>query len=105
MRTLLKRTSFSLSPLVLVVFVALQAPSVFASGSSAVGQAKTGGAAAYNQGKRVFATKVACGDCPNPNMELNKTSAQSLLSTLPELKLSEPDQEALAVYLKRRFKL
>ena len=99
------RHSLRFSQLILAFFIGLQAPALLASGSSAVGQAKTGGAAAYNQGKRIFATKVACEDCPNPNMSLNKDSAQTLLGTLPELKLSEQDQEALAVYLKRRFKL
>lgn len=88
-----------------VLLLSFQTSTLFASGSSAVGQAKTGSSASYNHGKRVFATKISCASCPQPDISLNKTSAQTLLETLPEFKLSLKDQESLQVYLKRRFKL
>ena len=76
-----------------------------ASGSSAVGSAKTGDNAIYGQGKRVFAVKVACDSCSMPGLKLNKGSAKELLQKIPEIKLSSEDAQALSFYLKRRYKL
>lgn len=91
--------------LVAALATALASSVAMASGSDAVGRAKTGDAAAYNLGKRVFAVKIACDSCPKPGLDLNKSSAQNLLHNTPDANLTADEKEALSVYLKRRFKL
>lgn len=91
--------------LIFTAAVAINTSPVLASGSDAVGQAQTGSGASYNQGKRVYATQLACEACPMAGQDLNTRSALNLLAKLPESQLKENDKEALSVYLKRRFKL
>ena len=76
-----------------------------ASGSDGGGAAETGDAAAYNTGKGVYANKLACSACPLAGKSLNADIARGLLKNQPDAKLSANESAALAVYLKRRFKL
>ena len=77
----------------------------FASGSAAVGSAQTGDNAKYGLGKRVYKNKIGCKSCPMAGTKLNKDSAESILNGDVEAELSSKEQTALAVYLKRRFRL
>jgi hypothetical protein len=76
-----------------------------ASGSDGGGSGETSDTAAYNMGKTVYATKVACASCPMAGKSLNAESARQLLATKPAANLSAEESQALTVYLKRRFKL
>ena len=80
-------------------------PSAFASGSDAAGGAETGDAQSYNVGKGVYAQKLACKSCPLASKSLDASMARGLLSGTETYSLSTDDQQALAVYLKLRFKL
>ena len=77
----------------------------FASGSAAVGSAQTGDNANYGLGKRVYKNKFACKSCPMSGTKLNKDSAETILSGGVDAQLTSKEQTALAVYLKRRFRL
>ncbi len=99
------RSSNKLFRTSLFLITSLASSLALASGSDAVGHAQTGDKANYNLGKRVFAVKIACDSCSMPGFDLNKSSAQDLLDKLSEANLLEQEQEALSVYLKRRFKL
>jgi hypothetical protein len=98
MRTHLIRT-------VLAASVALAANVALASGSDGGGSAETGDAAAYNTGKSVYATKLACSGCPMAGKSLDATAARELLANKGKVALSPEESAALEVYLKRRFKL
>jgi hypothetical protein len=76
-----------------------------ASGSDGGGSAETSDAAAYNMGKTVYATKVACDGCPMAGKSLTAESARQLLASKPQANLSAGETKALTVYLTRRFKL
>jgi hypothetical protein len=76
-----------------------------ASGSDGAGSAETGDAAAYNTGKGVFHSKLACSGCPMAGKSLDATTARELLSNKRGVSLSAEESAALDVYLKRRFKL
>ena len=76
-----------------------------ASGSDASGGAETGDAQSYNVGKGVYAQKLACKSCPLAGKRLDAGMARGLLSGTETYSLSAEEQEALAVYLKLRFKL
>lgn len=76
-----------------------------ASGSDGGGSAETGDAAAYNTGKAVYANKLACSTCPLAGQGVSAEIARNLLKNQPDAKLSADESAALAVYLKRRFKL
>ena len=77
----------------------------FASGSDAVGSAQTGERAQYGLGKRVFSKKIVCKSCPMAGTKLNRDSAEKILSDDAAANLTSKEQTALAVYLKRRFRL
>ena len=77
----------------------------FASGSDAGGGAETGDAQSYNVGKGVYAQKLACKSCPLAGKSLDAAMARALLSSTETYSLSADEQQALAVYLKLRFKL
>ena len=77
----------------------------FASGSDAGGGAETGDAQSYNVGKGVYAQKLACKSCPLAGKSLDAAMARGLLSGTETYSLSAAEQQALAVYLKLRFKL
>ncbi|HAG94383.1 MAG: hypothetical protein CMK83_13525 [Pseudomonadales bacterium] len=99
------RNPNKLSHCALILFMSMASSLALASGSDAVGHAQTGDKANYNLGKRVFAVKIACESCSMPGFDLNKSSAQELLQKLPQADLTSREQEAVSVYLKRRFKL
>jgi hypothetical protein len=75
-----------------------------ASGTDGAAGAETGDTAAYNRGKAVFATKVACPSCPMPGKSLDAALARELTAKKPPA-LNADEARALDVYLKRRFKL
>jgi len=79
--------------------------SALASGSDAAGGAETGDAQAYNMGKGVYASRLACPSCPKAGATLNAELARELLSGQGLPALSDDEKHALTVYLKRRFKL
>lgn len=83
----------------------LSTAAAFASGSDAAGGAETGDAHAYNLGKSVFATKLACSNCPMAGRKLDQVMAKELLAGNKQASLSADEAQALGVYLKRRFKL
>ena len=81
------------------------AGSSFASGSDAGGGAETGDAQAYNIGKGVYAQKLACKSCPLAGKSLDSAMARDLAAGKGAARLNAEEQQALAVYLSRRFKL
>lgn len=87
------------------VSLALAAGLALASGSDGGGSAETGDAAAYNTGKAVYATKLACASCPMAGKSLDAATARELLANKGGATLSAEEAAALEVYLKRRFKL
>ena len=84
---------------------ALFGASALASGSDAGGGAETGDTQAYNVGKGVYAQKLACKSCPLAGKSLDAAMASGLLKGKETYSLSAEDQQALATYLKLRFKL
>ena len=90
---------------VLLVFSAVFGAPAFASGSDAGGGAETGDAQAYNVGKGVFAQKLGCKSCPLAGKSLDAAMASGLLKGKETYALSADEQQALATYLKLRFKL
>jgi hypothetical protein len=89
----------------LAACMALAAHVALASGSDGGGSAETGDAAAYNTGKSVFATKLACSGCPMAGKSLDAAAARELLANKGKVTLTPQESAALDVYLKRRFKL
>ena len=85
--------------------LALGASLALASGSDAGGSAETGDAAAYNTGKSVYFSKLACANCPMAGKSLDAAMARQVIEKAPAVALSDDESKALAVYLKRRFKL
>lgn len=85
--------------------LALGASLALASGSDAGGSAETGDAAAYNMGKSVYFSKLACANCPLAGKSLDAAMARQVIEKAPAVALSDDESKALAVYLKRRFKL
>lgn len=85
--------------------LALAAGLALASGSDGGASAETGDAAAYNTGKSVYATKLACANCPLAGKSLDASLARELLADKRGAALSAEESAALDVYLKRRFKL
>ena len=85
--------------------LAFAAGLALASGSDGGATAETGDAAAYNAGKLVYATKLACSGCPMAGKSLDAPMALDLLANKPGASLTSDESAALAVYLKRRFKL
>jgi hypothetical protein len=85
--------------------LALAGGLVHASGSDAGGSAETGDAAAYNTGKGIYASKLACSGCPMAGKSLDAGMARELLVNTQGVTLTADESQALAVYLKRRFKL
>ncbi|GAB1255588.1 hypothetical protein NBRC116494_00900 [Aurantivibrio plasticivorans] len=77
----------------------------FASGADTSAGARTGDAVAYQIGKRVYATQFSCKSCPLSGKKLTKDSAKAILNGEPKVSLSDSDAQALATFLKRRFKL
>ncbi len=84
------------------LFVASAANASTAEGG---GPAQMGAAAAYNLGKTVFATKLACGTCPMAGKSLDAAMAKQVIANKPNVTMSADESKALDVYLMRRFKL
>jgi hypothetical protein len=76
-----------------------------ASGSDGASGAETGDAAAYNTGKGIFASRLACSGCKMAGKKLDAAEARTLLADKGNLGLNADEAQALAVYLQRRFKL
>jgi hypothetical protein len=89
----------------LLMVAALLSTSAMASGSDAGGGAETGNAQAYNTGKGIYAQKLACKSCPLAGRKLDAALASQLLTSKETYSLSANEQQALATYLKLRFKL
>lgn len=97
---------YSLKRLALALTLPLIAGAAFASGSDSFGGGLSGEQQRYNEGKAVYAQKLACADCAMAGKALDKALAQSLLADADKsAKLSDDERAALAVYLKLRFKL
>ncbi len=92
------------------IMSAFHAPAVNASGSEGFGGAATGAAQLYNSGKRILVKKIICKSCILPGKKINKEEAKRLLEGKGDAEkiqsiLSENEQQALATYLTRRYKL
>ncbi len=96
---------FRHSALILAAFIAAQAGSAFASGSEGFSSAQNNDTRLYNAGKGVFAEKFSCSACPLAGKSLNASLAKEVLGGTPKVQLSEQEQDAVMVYLKRRFKI
>jgi hypothetical protein len=83
----------------------LAAVASVASGSEGGIGAQAGDTAAYNAGKGVYAAKFACSACPLAGKSLDAAAARELIANKRGVSLSSDESAALAVYLKRRFKL
>ena len=77
----------------------------FASGSESFSQGQSNDTRLYNVGKGVYADKFACSSCPLAGKPLNAGVAKEVLGGTPKVTLSGDEQDAVAVYLKRRFKI
>ena len=77
----------------------------FASGSEGFSQGQNNDTRLYNAGKGVYADKFACSGCPLAGKPLNAGVAKEVLGGSPKVALSSDEQDAVAVYLKRRFKI
>lgn len=105
-------TSFGVKAVGMILLYAfLQSPNVFASGSEGFGGASTGAAQMYNTGKRIYVRQIKCKDCVLAGKKLDKEGAADLLEGRGDVAakvtdiLTTEEQAALAVYLKRRYKL
>ena len=78
---------------------------VFASGSESFSQGQNNDTRLYNAGKGVYADKFACSSCPLAGKTLSASVAKEVLGGTPKVTLSSDEQDAVAVYLKRRFKI
>ena len=76
-----------------------------ASGSEGFAQGQNNDTRLYNVGKGVYADKFSCGNCPLAGKSLNSDLAKSVLGGTPKVTLSSDEQDAVSVYLKRRFKI
>jgi hypothetical protein len=88
-----------------VTIAALVSGAAFASGSEGFSAGPTSDTQLYNAGKGVYADKFSCGGCPLAGKALNADLAREVISGKQNVKLSEQEQSALTVYLKRRFKI
>lgn len=86
-------------------FAAVLCNSAFASGSEGFAQGPDNEARLYNVGKGVYADKFSCNGCPLAGKSLTADLAKEVLRGNPKVTLSPADQDAVTVYLKRRFKL
>ena len=77
----------------------------FASGSESFSQGQNNDTRLYNAGKGVYADKFACSGCPLAGKPLSASVAKEVLGGSPKVALSSDEQDAVAVYLKRRFKI
>jgi hypothetical protein len=97
--------TFVKSQLIAGAVCALISSTVLASGSETISAAPSSSAQLYNTGKAVFADKYACSNCPLAGKTLNAELAKEVLKGSPKVTLTNDESEALAAYLKRRFKI
>lgn len=76
-----------------------------ASGSEGFAAGQSNDTRLYNTGKGVYSEKFACGGCPLAGKSLNADLARDVLRGNPKVTLSAAEQDAVMVYLKRRFKI
>lgn len=84
---------------------AVMGGAAFASGSESFSQGQNNDTRLYNAGKGVYADKFACSGCPLAGKPLNASVAKDVLGGSPKVALSGDEQDAVTVYLKRRFKI
>ncbi len=87
------------------VFAAVVSVNSFASGSESISSGPSNDARLYNAGKGVYADKFSCVSCPLAGKSLNAELAKEVLNGKPKVELSSDEAEALAAYLKRRFRV
>lgn len=81
------------------------ASGAFASGSEGFSPGLNNEAQLYNAGKGVYADKFSCDSCPLAGKSLNADVARDVLRGNPKVTLSKTEEDAVMVYLKRRFKI
>ncbi|MBY0448337.1 MAG: hypothetical protein K2P95_06565 [Hyphomonadaceae bacterium] len=66
-----------------------------------------GGADAYTRGKAIFSRKVSCDECKVPGGPNTPEEAAAVLKRVKagEFGLDKSEQEAVAAFLERRFKV
>ena len=85
--------------------LAAAATTAFASGSESFSAAPSSDTRLYNMGKGVYADKFACASCPLAGKSLDAEVAKAVLNGDPKVDVSNDEAQALAAYLKRRFKI
>jgi hypothetical protein len=83
----------------------LVSTSVHASGSESISSGPSNDTRLYNAGKGVYADKFSCNGCPLAGKPLNAELAKEVLAGKPKIELSSDEADALAAYLKRRFRV
>ena len=91
--------------LALGVLAVAASGAALASGTEGFAQGQNNDTRLYNAGKGVYADKFACSGCPLAGKPLNADVAKGVLGGAPKVALSGEEQDAVAVYLKRRFKI
>ncbi len=81
------------------------ASAALASGSEGFSPGLNNESQLYNAGKGVYADKFSCGSCPLAGKSLNADVARDVLRGNPKVTLSKTEEDAVIVYLKRRFKI
>jgi hypothetical protein len=87
------------------VFTTLVSTSANASGSESMSSGPSNDTRLYNAGKGVYADKFSCNGCPLAGKSLNAELAKEVLAGKPKVELSSDEADALAAYLKRRFRV
>ena len=77
----------------------------YASGSEGFSAGMSNDAQLYNRGKGVYSEKFSCSGCPLAGKSLNADLAKDVLRGNPKVTLTTAEQDAVMVYLKRRFKI
>ncbi len=93
------------SALILAAVFATMAGTAFASGSEGFSSAQNNDTRLYNAGKGVYADKFSCGTCPLAGKPLSASVAKEVLGGTPKVQLSTEEENAVMVYLKRRYKI
>jgi hypothetical protein len=93
------------SVLVIAAIATAMSSAAFASGSEGFSSAQNNDTRLYNAGKGVYADKFSCSTCPLAGKSLNASVAKEVLGGTPKVQLSTDEQDAVMVYLKRRFKI
>jgi hypothetical protein len=89
----------------LAALIAGLSGAAFASGSEGFSSGQNNDTRLYNAGKGVYAEKFSCSSCPLAGKPLNAAVAKEVLGGTPKVQLSGEEQDAVMVYLKRRFKI